>query len=343
MSLPTVRLPPRRIRRIAFPIVLCGLLGVWGLSGVGLVAGVVVLPATRKGVRVAAFLFGYCVVQVAVLALAALLWLRYPRVAGRSVGSEEVWDRWNHWLLTLGVGWVLGLARRCFGYRIEVVGTPTALEKPAPVLVLARHAGPGDTYSLAYLLLHSYQRRVRIVLKEILQLDPALDVMLNRIGACFLPPGSGHELAPRLAELAAGAGDGDAILVFPEGGNWTPDRRRRAIAHLRRNGKHEAADAAERMAHLLPPRPAGALACLDARPDLAVTVMAHAGLDKLIGVRQWWRAIPLRMPMTVQAMDAAPAPATEAGRLDWLTAEWALLDTWVERYHARRAVSAAST
>ena len=39
---------------------------------------------------------------------------------------------------------------------------------------------------------------------------------------------------------------------------------------------------------LLPPRPAGVFACVDARPGLSVVVVAHAGLDRLVRVRDEW-------------------------------------------------------
>ena len=50
-----------------------------------------------------------------------------------------------------------------------------------PLLVLARHAGPGDSFALVELLLSRYGRRPRIVLKEDLLWDPGLDVLLSRL------------------------------------------------------------------------------------------------------------------------------------------------------------------
>jgi hypothetical protein len=38
------------------------------------------------------------------------------------------------------------------------------------------------------------------------------------------------------AGLAAGLDAGGALVIFPEGGNWTPLRWRRAIERLRRRG-----------------------------------------------------------------------------------------------------------
>jgi 1-acyl-sn-glycerol-3-phosphate acyltransferase len=63
----------------------------------------------------------------------------------------------------------------------------TALSEEGPVLVLARHGGPGDSFALVHLLLTRYHRSVRIVLKDILQLDPLIDVRLNRLGVLLSP------------------------------------------------------------------------------------------------------------------------------------------------------------
>ena len=43
-----------------------------------------------------------------------------------------------------------------------------------PLLVFCRHAGPGDSFTLMYALMHWYGREPRVVLKEMLAWDPAL-------------------------------------------------------------------------------------------------------------------------------------------------------------------------
>jgi hypothetical protein len=51
-----------------------------------------------------------------------------------------------------------------------------------------------------------------------------------------------------IGELATGLDLDDCLVIFPEGGNFTPARRRRAITRLREAGRPEAASAAEHMA-----------------------------------------------------------------------------------------------
>jgi 1-acyl-sn-glycerol-3-phosphate acyltransferase len=180
---------------------------------------------------------------------------------------------------------------------------------------------------------------VRIVLKDILQIDPALDILLNRLGCCFLasPSGTGADMKDRLARLAKDLGLGDALLLFPEGANWTPDRRLRAIRRLGRARKPDAVRTATLMTHVLPPRPDGVFTCIDAHPGLAVVVVAHAGLDKMVRPAQVWGHLPLTTPMTVRAWPTAEIPRDDESRLAWLTLEWAVVDEWVDAFHATRA------
>ena len=64
------------------------------------------------------------------------------------------------------------------------------------MLVLARHAGPGDSFLLVHILLAEAGLRPHIVLKGLLPPDPCLDVLLSRVPHCFLP-------APRAPPSAA--------------------------------------------------------------------------------------------------------------------------------------------
>ena len=88
------------------------------------------------------------------------------------------------------------------------------------------------------------------------------------------------------------------------------------------------------MTKVLPPRFGGVLACLKARPDLEVVVVAHAGLDRITSGRQAFDALPFCAPMTVRMWPAAKAPDTDEDRKAWLTAEWAVVDEWIDRHHA---------
>jgi 1-acyl-sn-glycerol-3-phosphate acyltransferase len=309
------------------------------LCMLGVVVGLATAPLDRRRrlLRLSAFAVIYGTMELYVMSVAGLWWARRA-LSGRD-GRHDVaaWERRHRDLLVRVLGWVIGAARGCFDFRLVVSDKSIdgLLDGQGAVLVLARHGGPGDSFVLVHLLLARYGRRVKIVLKEALQLDPAIDILLNRLGCCFLPPsaGDGEASAARVAALARDLTPGDALLIFPEGANWTPERRRRAIRHLRRLSHWRSARAAALMTNVLPPRSAGVLACVAARPDLAVVIVAHAGLDRIVHVGQAWRQIPLSASMTLRIWPAAPVPGNPDGRSDWLTTEWAVLDQWIEGYH----------
>ncbi|HKR99328.1 MAG TPA: glycerol acyltransferase, partial [Candidatus Dormibacteraeota bacterium] len=102
-----------------------------------------------------------------------------------------------------------------------------------------------------------------------------------------------------------------------------------------RIGRRRAARHAEHMHRVLPPRPAGTLACLDARPDAHVVIVAHAGLDLLVSPGQVWRALPLHdRPMRVSWWCVAPPERGEqpGSAEDWLDRQWRRVDDWVSAH-----------
>ena len=143
--------------------------------------------------------------------------------------------------------------------------------------------------------MHWYSREPRVVLKDTLAWDPAIDVLLDRIPARFIStnPGAGEDLESQIGALASGLDENDAFVIFPEGGNFTPERRQRAIDRLHRLGLERMARRAEEMTNVLAPRPGGLLAALDAAPDADVVLVAHTGLDHLRTVADVWRELPM--------------------------------------------------
>jgi 1-acyl-sn-glycerol-3-phosphate acyltransferase len=307
-----------------------------------LVAAAGALPwlVTRRGrvPRLALLAVLYLLLDASLLAACTALWLRHPAATRR---DDERWQRAHAGLLRWALSTLRSASRPLLGFSVRLEEPPgIARLSDGPLLVLARHAGPGDSFALVDLLLSRYQRRPRIVLKDTLQWDPGLDVLLNRLSSRFLPAagGAGEDLPERLAELARGLRGSDAMLIFPEGRNWTPRRYQRALTRLRRRRQRQAASDAAENPNVLPPRPGGVLACLAARPDLDVVVIAHTGLDDLVTPGLLWRALPLSgRPMTVRWWHepAQAVPADPAEQYQWLRVQWALVDSWIDARKAR--------
>ncbi len=325
---------PRTLRRVLAPLLVAGelilLAGFAAMTVVGLVLAP--LGAPRRVLRVGAMGMTYVGVELAALAALWGVWLT------RRFHPDRWWEDVNRRVLAWALRILIRAGQLWLGFvvTVEEPAATKGFQDAQPILVLARHGGLGDSFVLMWLLLDRYQRTTRVVAKAVLQWEPLLDVALNRLGACFLPPHSPKEkdLGTRVGAVAAGLHTRDALLLFPEGANWTPRRWTRAIDRLKADRKRGAARAAALMPHVLPPRPAGVLACLDARPQLSVVIVAHTGLDGLTTARAAWRAVPFAPAMTVRWWPAAAPPVGEAARLEWLTTEWAVVDEWID---ARKA------
>jgi hypothetical protein len=252
------------------------------------------------------------------------------------------------------MAWFLDLiyraVQRACGLRVEVAAPPDAsLLGDRPVIVLSRHAGPGDSLLLVHYLLTDCERRPRVVMKATLQLDPSIDIVANRLPNAFLrrprvaapvAKASGRANGRRQSEqirqvrrLAVGLDQRGALLLVPEGGNWTPLRWRRGIERLRRQGRAGLADRAAAMPNLLPPREGGAFAAVGACPDADVIFVAHTGLDRLVSVRDIWQS--MRADLVVHArwwrVAAADLPRTadHDTQVGWLYDWWERIDAWI--------------
>ncbi|MGH2775827.1 MAG: 1-acyl-sn-glycerol-3-phosphate acyltransferase [Actinomycetota bacterium] len=203
-----------------------------------------------------------------------------------------------------------------------------------PLLVFARHAGPGDSFLIAYGVLVQLHRRTRIVLKDTLRLDPCIDIVLGRLPNRFITPNpkAGEDIIGAIGELAEGMDERDALIIFPEGGNFTERRRVRAIERLRRRGHHDEADKASLMRNVLPPRPGGALAAIAATPVADIMFVAHTGLDHLDSLVDIWRGIPMDQSLKVRwwIVPEEELPEGQEERIDWLFEHWAAVDEWIE-------------
>jgi 1-acyl-sn-glycerol-3-phosphate acyltransferase len=207
-----------------------------------------------------------------------------------------------------------------------------------PVIVLARHCGPGDSLFIAWLLAVHYGLRLRVVLKSALRLDPAVDLAGGHLPLCFVGAG-GRRARRRISRLTGSMTAGDAFLLFPEGGNFSWPRWRQALEALAEASNELAARAMRRHTHTLPPHRGGTTAALTGAPDADVMLLAHAAFTPDGRDRPWWR-LPVHRSLLIRTtlLPAADVPRDRAAIGDWLTDMWSDVDDWV----ADRAPSAAA-
>ncbi len=339
-----MRLPPVWVRRVVIaPLVVVLALGVTVTLPVWLFVAVVASLLMGWRFRLPRLLWMITVYLLwEATALIGLLALWVASGFGRRMHRarmQHVHYRFVAWMLRVlfwNAHWVLRL-------EIDVRVPPGFHDDAKPCVIASRHAGPADSFVLIHSVLNWFDRSPRIVLKDTMQWDPAVDVVLNRLPNRFIapPPFTGqrrersHEgLHDRIRELASDMGTGDAFVIFPEGGNFTPERRERAIERLHAAGLHTAAERAERMMHVMAPRPGGLFAALDGSPDADVYFVAHTGLDRIRNVGDIWRELPTdkRIVMRFWTVQREAIPTDHDDRADWLMDEWQQIDDWIDRH-----------
>ena len=331
-----MRVPPKWVRRPIAYLALYLLLLITIVASPVLVIAAMIASYWMRGRWRALHLFGFAMTGLLLEAAAVLaaggLWIASGFGAAlhtrRFQNAHYAVLRW--FLATL-----VRSARRLFHLELTI-DAPAKNERGSsnPVLILSRHAGPGDSLLVVNTLMSNFGRRPRVVLKDTMQLDPTCDLYLNRLPSKFVNPnpGVGENMTDGIAALARGMGDGDALLIFPEGGNFTPQRRTRAIHRLRDAGHTDAAEIATSLRNLLPPRPAGVQAALDAAPAADVVFVAHTGLDKMLTLGDIWAELPedklLHARWRVQP--ASEVPTSAAARVAWLNQRWVDIDQWID-------------
>jgi hypothetical protein len=327
--------PPRWVRRLLIaPLVFALCLALAAISPVVLLAAAVVdlfVPGSWRTLRIAAFGTFFVVMEAAALVVLFALWVRFG--FGRRLSTDRARDV-HYRLMTFYLKLMYRAVGILFGLRINI--EERRAPQPGPLLVFSRHAGPGNSLMLIGTMMIAFNRRPRIVMLAKLQWDPLFDSMFNRLPNRFITheKGKGDVYVAAIGDLAAGLGDLDAFVLFPEGRDFTQRLRRRAIDYLRTKGFDKHADRAEGMAHVLPPRHRGPLAAITAAPEADVVFVAHSVLEDLGTFRQLWRRIPLEDPIDGRYWRIPPAevPHTEPEVIEWLYRWWEEIDEWVEAH-----------
>jgi len=337
-------LPPVLVRRlvlmplvVVFAVVFIVLSPV--LAVLALVCGLIALPrgGRMRSLRLTFFTLIGLSADLATLFALAGLWIASG--FGRRLGTEA-YQRRHYELMRWFLDTAYWGAGRAYGLHLEV-------EEPAPsgegmislltrpVIVLSRHAGPGDSFMLIHQLLSVYSRSPRLVMKAALQLDPTVDLFGNRLPNVFIDKHeTGENIFTRqIKQLAAGIGERGALVIFPEGGNWTPLRWRRGIRRLEDQGRPTLASRARHMPNLLPPRPGGALAAIEACPEADVIFVAHSGMETIITIGDVWSRFPIDQVIKARwwrvPHDQVPREAEHEDRVKWLYDWWQLIDAWI--------------
>jgi len=309
------------------------------LSLLALVFGLLARPRAgqMRSLRLVGFALVWLVAETVALFMLAGLWV----VSGFGGRLRTAPYQSRHYAV---MRWFLDVmyrgAERTYGLRVEVDEPELTRDELAarlarPVIVLSRHAGPGDSFLLVHQLLSAYQRRPRVVMKAALQLDTSVDIVGNRLPNVWIKSRQTGEriFTEQIERLARGLDEQGALVIFPEGGNWTPGRWRRGIRRLEHLGRPDLAERAREMPNLLPPRPGGALAAIAACPDADVIFVAHAGLDNIVTMGDVWGKFPIDQVIRARwwrvPFDQIPRTAEHEAQVQWLYGWWQRIDAWI--------------
>ena len=349
--------PPRVIRRLVLAplviVVACGFIVLSPfLALLALVFGL--LARSRAGhmrsLRLVGFVLVWFVAEAFALVVLAGLWV-VSGFGGRM--RTEPYQSRHYTVMRRFLDMLYEAAERTYGLRVEVdepdlTGDELAARLTRPVIVLSRHAGPGDSLLLVHQLLSVYHRRPRVVMKAAMQLDPSVDVVGNRLPNVWIKSRQvgEHTFTEQIARLARGLDERGALVIFPEGGNWTPGRWRRGIRRLESAGRTDLAERARDMPNLLPPRPGGALAAIAACPDADVIFVAHAGLDTIVTVGDVWGKFPIDQVIRARwwrvPSEQVPRATDYEAQVQWLYAWWERIDGWITENRPGDAVRPAA-
>jgi 1-acyl-sn-glycerol-3-phosphate acyltransferase len=248
-----------------------------------------------------------------------------------SIGDSARRQRLAYALQRRYVAANLSAVRASFALRFEVTGLAEGERVAGPVTVFVRHSSVIDVLIPGVFVANAFGLRLRYVLKDELLWEPCLDLAGHWVPNHFVDR-SGKDTARELEaveRLARDLGQGEGVLIYPEGTRFTRAKRARALERLA--GDPAARADAEALRHLLPIRPGGALALLREGPPRDVLFVGHAGLEGFSSLADLWRGALAHRTVKVRFWrEPAPSvPGDEERRLAWLREAWHRMDAWL--------------
>ena len=295
----------------------------WLLVPLAMVVDVVTLKRRLPVTRLVLFAWWWTIAETGGLVVSGWLF-----VQGRSNDATAHYRLMGNW-----ANWLMRGLRVCLGATIDVTGAD-ALDGGGAV-VLSRHVSLADSLLSAWAITQCGVQP-RYVLKRELLADPCLDVVGLRLPNHFLDRSAadgGEELAA-IGALTRGvdSGSGTVVVIFPEGTRANSAKRKRAVAKIRETSPERAARL-ESLTVLLPIRPAGTNALLDAAPGVDVVFARHTGLDGMDTFSGMWRRLASGVgpiELSFERVAGSEVPVGD-GRLAWLDQRWLEMDAEVSK------------
>jgi len=279
--------------------------------------------------------FAACWAWLEVSGLVGALFLFFTG-RGHSVSAHYALQTWWCRSLIQALGFTVGLQITVEGS--EHVGA-------GPFIAFGRHASLADSIMSSWVVASHVGLRPRFVLKKELKMDPCLDVLGHRLPNYFVDRTS-SDVAGELQgieQMAAGLGEKDCAVIFPEGSRASAKKRIRALAKLRERSPQRA-ETLEGLQYLIAPKPAGANALLMAVPEANVLTIWHSGfdgLDTFSGILSHLGRTRAKVHVHVEEIPRAEIPSGDAF-VTWLDTKWVEMDNAVRQQLEKDANSKRS-
>ena len=185
------RLPPVWVRRCILAPLVVLIAFVWLPIAVWvgvIVAGIVALalPGKLRLFRVFFMMGLYLLWDALALVVMFVLWV----ISGFGFAIRKpFFVRAHYRLARMMLGSLFAAARWVLRLNVVIqLDEAEGVTTGHPMIVVSRHAGPADSFIIVHALLSRFNREPAIVLKDTLQWDPAVDVLLNRVPSRFVTP-----------------------------------------------------------------------------------------------------------------------------------------------------------
>lgn len=319
----------------------------FGLIGGGFVVMLATLPVWLAGslivdlfrrvawstTRAMCFVFAYLAFQMWGLTVCFLIWFLNGILPGRS--RARVVD-WMFWLQTTWAKGLGAVGMRLFGMKARVQSDYAFGTRP--VILFCRHASITDTFIPLLFVQGPHGIRLHYVMKRELEWDPCLDVAVNRMPHLFVVRGSSDSLAEieAIGRMMDDVGEGEGVVIFPEGTRFTPKKRTRILDKLRELGQDQILSWAQGYRNVLPPRMGGPLELLKHTKDADVVFCAHTGLERSSNFGECFNGSLVGSEVHIRfwGVPYDQIPTDEAGRKTWLLEQWKQVDAFVDAHKA---------
>ena len=275
------------------------------------------MTATRCFATIYVYLFGE------VWGMISLFWV-WIRCAG---DEDELLKRSTH-IQTLWASGLFAALCRIFQLTVRFEGAERCA--PGPIIVMVRHCSHLDTLLPTSFITKPEGIRLNFVIKKELIWDPCIDIAGQRLNNHFVDRKSSDRAAETqsIAALADNLGPMEGVMIFPEGTRFTEKRKARALERIKES-RPDLYERAASLKNLLPIRPAGSLALLEAGAD--IVIIGHSGLDALTTWAQLWKGDLVRKEIQIKVWRTkhSEIPEGEEARIHWLYDQWDQVDSWL--------------